>query len=114
MRPVPAGPKQRLVFVDRLPVTLVRLRPGIPHAALAESYAVDRSTVSGALREVSPLPGPLRRLKSGVRGGAPGTGRVGAEGARDGWWGWARVSWKSGQEKGVGVERGSVFVRMVC
>ncbi|MEU4930722.1 transposase family protein [Streptomyces yokosukanensis] len=51
-----AGPKQRLVFVDRLLVTLVHLRLGIPHAALAELYAVDRSTVSGAIREVRPLP----------------------------------------------------------
>ncbi|MCX5317208.1 transposase [Streptomyces sp. NBC_00154] len=50
-----AGPKQRLVFVDRLLVTLVHLRLGIPHAALAELYAVDRSTVSGAIREVRPL-----------------------------------------------------------
>ncbi|MER5472826.1 transposase family protein [Streptomyces sp. NPDC002685] len=51
-----AGPEQRLVFVDRLLVTLVHLRRGIPHAALAELYAVDRSTVSGAIREVRPLP----------------------------------------------------------
>lgn len=50
-----AGPKQRLVFVDRLLVTLVHLRLGIPHAALAELYAVDRSTVNGANREVRPL-----------------------------------------------------------
>jgi len=50
-----AGPKQRLVFTDRLLVTLVHLRLGLPHAALAELYAVDRSTVSGAIREVRPL-----------------------------------------------------------
>ncbi|MDQ0681135.1 hypothetical protein QFZ56_000098 [Streptomyces achromogenes] len=50
-----AGPKQRMVFVDRLLVTLVHLRLGIPHAALAELYGVDRSTVSGAIREVRPL-----------------------------------------------------------
>ncbi|WP_371662407.1 transposase family protein [Streptomyces sp. NBC_00280] len=49
-RAADAGPKQRLVFVDRLLVTLVHLRPGIPHAALAELYAVARSTVSGAIR----------------------------------------------------------------
>lgn len=54
-RAADAGPKQRLVFVDRLLVTLVHLRLGIPHAALAELYAVDRSTVSGAIREVRPL-----------------------------------------------------------
>jgi DDE superfamily endonuclease/Helix-turn-helix of DDE superfamily endonuclease len=50
-----AGPKRRLVFIDRLLVTLVHLRLGLPHAALAELYGVDRSTVSGAVREVRPL-----------------------------------------------------------
>lgn len=50
-----AGPKQRLAFTDRLLVTLVHLRLGLPHAALAELYSVDRSTVSGAIREVRPL-----------------------------------------------------------
>ncbi|MET9135006.1 transposase family protein [Streptomyces antibioticus] len=50
-----AGRKQRLVFTDRLLVTLVHLRLGLPHAALAELYRVDRSTVSGAIREVRPL-----------------------------------------------------------
>jgi hypothetical protein len=50
-----AGPKQRLVLTDRLLVTLVHLRLGLPHAALAELYSVDRSTVSGAIREVRPL-----------------------------------------------------------
>ncbi|MCK8434952.1 IS5/IS1182 family transposase [Streptomyces sp. D2-8] len=50
-----AGPKQRSVFIDRLLVTLVHLRLGLPHAALAELYRVDRSTVSGAIREVRPV-----------------------------------------------------------
>ncbi|WP_435878204.1 transposase family protein [Streptomyces microflavus] len=50
-----AGRKQRLVFTDRLLVTLVHLRLGLPHAALAELYRVDRSTVSGAIRELRPL-----------------------------------------------------------
>jgi DDE superfamily endonuclease len=50
-----AGPKQRLVFVDRLLITLVHLRLGLPHAALAQIYRVDRSTVSGVIREVRPL-----------------------------------------------------------
>ncbi|MEU9137536.1 transposase family protein [Streptomyces sp. NPDC048404] len=49
-------PRQRLVFADQLLVTLVHLRLGIPHAARAELYGVDRSTVSGAIREVRPLP----------------------------------------------------------
>ncbi|GAA3380896.1 hypothetical protein GCM10020367_70050 [Streptomyces sannanensis] len=43
------------MFADRLLVTLVHLRLGLPHAALAELYGVDRSTVSGAIREVRRL-----------------------------------------------------------
>ncbi|MFF9569866.1 transposase family protein [Streptomyces sp. NPDC014685] len=54
-RAVGAGPKQRLVFTDRLLVTLVHLRLGLPHVALAQLHGVDRSTVSGAIREVRPL-----------------------------------------------------------
>lgn len=50
-----AGRKQRLVFTDRLAATLVHLRLGLPHAALAELFDVDRSTVSAAIREVRPL-----------------------------------------------------------
>ncbi|MFJ7495195.1 transposase family protein [Streptomyces sp. NPDC097727] len=50
-----AGPRQRLVFTDRLLVTLVHLRLGLPHAALAHPYGVDRSTVSGAIRGVRQL-----------------------------------------------------------
>ncbi|MFK0288440.1 transposase family protein [Streptomyces sp. NPDC090499] len=50
-----AGRKPKLVFVDRLLVTLVCLRLGMPHQALADLYAVDRSTVSGAVRQVRPL-----------------------------------------------------------
>jgi hypothetical protein len=53
-RAVGAGPKQRMVFVDRLLVTLVHLRLGLPHAALAQLSGVDRSTVSAAVREVRP------------------------------------------------------------
>ncbi|MGW2255790.1 transposase family protein [Kitasatospora sp. NPDC001660] len=50
-----AGRKPKLEFVDRLLVTLVHLRLGLPHAALAELYRVDRSTVSVAIRQVRPL-----------------------------------------------------------
>jgi hypothetical protein len=50
-----AGRKHKLVFADRLLVTLVHLRHGLPHAVLAELYGVDRSTVSGAVREVRAL-----------------------------------------------------------
>ncbi len=50
-----AGPDHELVFVDRVVVTLVALRFQLPHAALAELYRVDRSTVTRAIREVRPL-----------------------------------------------------------
>ncbi|MEV0982307.1 transposase family protein, partial [Streptomyces sp. NPDC049915] len=50
-----AGRRQKLVFTDRLLVTLVYLRLGVPHAAVAELYGVDRSTVSGGIREVRAL-----------------------------------------------------------
>ncbi|MGW4912339.1 transposase family protein [Streptomyces sp. NPDC004270] len=43
------------MFSDRLLVTLVHLRLGLPHAALAELYSVDRSTFSAAVREVRRL-----------------------------------------------------------
>ncbi|MEV6393451.1 transposase family protein [Streptomyces sp. NPDC051907] len=51
-----AGPKHDLVFTDGLLVTLVRLRTGLPHAALAELYGIARSTISGAIGEIRPLP----------------------------------------------------------
>lgn len=50
-----AGPKHRLVFVDRVLVTLAHLRHGLPHTALAVLFGVDRSTVSGAIRQIRPL-----------------------------------------------------------
>jgi hypothetical protein len=50
-----AGPKYDLVFTDRVPVTLVHLRTGLPHAALAELYGTARSTVSRAIGEIRPL-----------------------------------------------------------
>ncbi|MGW3829085.1 transposase family protein [Streptomyces sp. NPDC005071] len=50
-----AGRKPRLVLFDRLLVTLVHLRHGLPQAALAEVFDVDRSTVSAAVRQVRPL-----------------------------------------------------------
>ena len=37
------GPEHDLVFTDRLHVTLVRLRTGPPHTALAELYGIARS-----------------------------------------------------------------------
>ena len=50
-----AGPDHDLVFVDRVMVTLVAPRFQLPHAALAELYRVDRSTVTRAIREIRPL-----------------------------------------------------------
>lgn len=44
----------KLAFTDRLLVTLICLRHH-PHAALAELYQVDHSTVSAAVREIRPL-----------------------------------------------------------
>ncbi|MFB6552774.1 transposase family protein [Streptomyces sp. NPDC056405] len=45
-----------MVLVDRLLVTLVHLRLGLSHAALAELYAVTRSIVSNAVRELRAAP----------------------------------------------------------
>jgi hypothetical protein len=50
-----AGPNHELVFVDRIVVTLVALRFQLPHAALAQLYRVDRSTVTRAVHEIRPL-----------------------------------------------------------
>ncbi|MFD4570001.1 transposase family protein [Streptomyces sp. NPDC058467] len=50
-----AGPKHDLVFTDRLVVTLVHLRTGLPHAALAELYGIARFTISRAIGEIRPL-----------------------------------------------------------
>lgn len=50
-----AGRKPKLVFFDRLLITLVNLRHQLPHEVLAELFEVDRSTVSEAVRQVRPL-----------------------------------------------------------
>ncbi|MGW3658700.1 hypothetical protein ACWD6R_24765 [Streptomyces sp. NPDC005151] len=50
-----AGPKHRLAFVDRLLVTPVHLRHQLPHAAPAQLSGTDRTTVSGAIREIRPI-----------------------------------------------------------
>jgi hypothetical protein len=49
-------PKQHLAFTDRLLVTLVHLRLRLPHVGLVELHDMDRSTGSGAIRDVRPLP----------------------------------------------------------
>lgn len=56
LRAAGAGPKQQLVFTDRVVLTLVHLRTHLSHAALAELYGVGRSTVSEAIGEIRPLP----------------------------------------------------------
>jgi hypothetical protein len=55
LRAAGAGPDHGLPFTDRVIVTLVYLRFQLPHAALAELYGVDRSTVTRAVGEVRPL-----------------------------------------------------------
>src|SRR5436305_2781348 len=50
-----AGPDHDLPFTDRVIVALVHLRHQLPHAALAELYRVDRSTVTRAVHEIRPL-----------------------------------------------------------
>jgi hypothetical protein len=50
-----AGPHHRLVFCDRVLVTLVILRLQLPHQALAVLYGVDRATITRAVHEVRPL-----------------------------------------------------------
>ncbi|MFC9246594.1 transposase family protein [Streptomyces sp. NPDC057136] len=54
-RAVGAGAKHKLVFVDRLLVTLVNLRHGATHDVLACWFGVDRSTITRAIGEVRPL-----------------------------------------------------------
>jgi hypothetical protein len=55
-RAVGAGARYKLVFVDRLLATLVRLRHGTTHDVLACWFGVDRSAVTRAVGEVRPLP----------------------------------------------------------
>lgn len=50
-----AGPDHKLVFTDRVLVTVVHLRLQLPHAALAELYGVSRPTVTRAIHEIRPL-----------------------------------------------------------
>ena len=64
-----AGPDHELVFTDRVIVTLVALRFQLPHAALAELYRVDRSTVTRAIREG---PRPLLAARGFAVPGHPG------------------------------------------
>ncbi|WP_453086912.1 transposase family protein [Streptomyces olivochromogenes] len=49
-----AGPKHELLFTDRVVVTLVHLRLQLPHAALAELYGMEHSTITRAIGEIRP------------------------------------------------------------
>ncbi len=51
-RAVGAGARHKLVFVDRLLITLVHLRHGTTHDVLACWFGVDRSTVTRAIGEI--------------------------------------------------------------
>lgn len=50
-----AGHPQTLTLRDRVLVSLAWLRLALPHQALAVWYGVDRSTVSAAIRQITPL-----------------------------------------------------------
>ncbi|MFF8763978.1 transposase family protein [Nocardiopsis dassonvillei] len=50
-----AGARHRLVFVDRLVVTLIHLRHDLPHAVLGLLFGVDRSTVTRAVGQIRAL-----------------------------------------------------------
>ncbi len=55
MRAEGRGPNHRLPFTDRVIATLVIMRFQLPHAALAVSCQVDRSTLTRAVSEIPPL-----------------------------------------------------------
>lgn len=55
LRAAGAGPGHDLVFVDRVIVTLVVLRCGLPHQALAVMYGTSRFTVGRAVAEIRGL-----------------------------------------------------------
>ncbi|MGW1165825.1 transposase family protein [Streptomyces sp. NPDC002550] len=50
-----AGPKYELAFTDRVLATLVHLRTGLTHEALAVIYEVGSSTIGRAISEIRPL-----------------------------------------------------------
>ncbi|MFD9813381.1 transposase family protein [Streptomyces sp. NPDC059080] len=46
------GPKYELVLADRLPATLIHLRTGLTHQALAVIYEVGSSTIGRAIGKI--------------------------------------------------------------
>lgn len=71
-----AGRPYSLVFTDRVLVTLIAMRLGLPHAALAPMFGCSRQTVGTAVKEIRPLlagrgfgtpiPGPRLRTMADV------------------------------------------------
>lgn len=55
LRAAGAGPGRRLVFVDRVLVTLVVLRWALSHRVLAVLFGVSASTIDRAVAEIRPL-----------------------------------------------------------
>lgn len=63
-----AGAKYKLVFVDRLLVTLVHLRHATTHDVLAAWFGVNRSTITRAINEIRPLLADRGcRVEQGIR-----------------------------------------------
>ena len=54
-RAVGAGARHRLVFIDRLPATLVHLRHGVTHDVVACWFGVSQSTITRAVGKMRPL-----------------------------------------------------------
>ncbi|WSQ06409.1 transposase family protein [Streptomyces sp. NBC_01231] len=68
-----ARPDHRLVFTDRVLVTVAHLRLQLPHAALAELYGVTRPTNTRAIHEIRPLLRPVAHRPSACAA-VPGLG----------------------------------------
>ncbi|GAA2168207.1 transposase family protein [Actinomadura napierensis] len=67
-RAVGAGAKYKLVFVDRLPATLIHLRYGVTHDVLGCWLGVSRSTITRAIAEIRPLLAARgRTVEPGIR-----------------------------------------------
>ncbi|MFJ9852808.1 transposase family protein [Streptomyces sp. NPDC101150] len=63
---VGAGAKHRLVFIDRLLVTLVHFRHGTTHDVRACWFGLDRFTITRAIGEVRTLRGRLLDVRTGT------------------------------------------------
>nr|WP_245785006.1 transposase family protein [Geodermatophilus amargosae] len=72
-RAVGAGAKHRLVFLDRLLVTLVHLRHAVTHDVLAWWFGVSRSTITRAVGGHGPMTatGQVRPASAMTSGSPP-------------------------------------------